>query len=68
MKITRKNAGYMLLIVGVLFMAIHFLAVVGNDVSGLPTFLGIGVIFLLFGILTTITCMMGDKECDMAAL
>ena len=68
MKITRKSAGYSLIIVGVLFMSIHFLAVAGSDIGGLPTFLGIGVIFILFGILTTITCMMGEEECDMAAL
>jgi len=67
MKITRKMAGYILLIVGVLFIAMHFLAVAGSDLGGLPTFLGVGVIFLIFGILTTITCMMGDEDCDIEA-
>jgi len=38
MKLPRKIAGYILLIVGVLFP--------------------------MFGILTTITCMMGDEECE----
>ncbi len=64
MKITRKIAGYILIVVGVLIVLIHVLAVEGNDLGGLPTFLGMGVIFLMFGILTTITCMMGDKECE----
>ncbi|MCK5414236.1 MAG: hypothetical protein KAJ35_02520 [Thermoplasmata archaeon] len=64
MKLTRKIAGYILLIVGALFISMHFLAVDGSDVGGLPTFLGMGVIFLIFGILTTITCMMGEEECE----
>ena len=38
MNLTRKTAGYILLIVGVLF--------------------------LMFGLLTTITCMMGEEECE----
>ncbi len=67
MMITRKVAGYLLVIAGVLFILMHVLAVEGSDIGGLPTFLGMGVIFLLFGILTTITCMMGDKECEVEA-
>lgn len=67
MKLTRKIAGYILLIVGALFISMHFLAVDGSDVGGLPTFLGMGVIFLIFGILTTITCMMGEEECEVEA-
>jgi len=65
--LTRKVAGYILPIVGILFMAMHFLAVGGSDLGGLPTFLGMGVIFLIFGILTTITCMMGEEECEIEA-
>ncbi len=64
MKLTRKLSGYILLIVGILLIAMHFLAVEGSDLGGLPTFLGMGVIFLIFGILTTITCMMGEEECE----
>jgi hypothetical protein len=67
MKMTRKVAGYILIVVGVLFIIMHALAVEGSDLGGLPTFLGMGVIFLLFGILTTITCLMGDKECEVEA-
>ena len=67
MKITRKIAGYILIVVGVLFVLMHVIAVDGSDLGGLPTFLGMGVIFLMFGILTTITCMMGEKECEVEA-
>ncbi len=67
MKITRKVAGYLLIIFGALFVLMHVLAVEGSDLGGLPTFLGMGVIFLMFGILTTITCMMGEKECEVEA-
>ena len=67
MRITRKIAGYILIVVGVLFVLMHVLAVEGSDLGGLPTFLGMGVIFLMFGILTTITCMMGEKECEVEA-
>jgi hypothetical protein len=39
----------------------------GGDMGGVPTFLGMGVIFLIFGALTTVTCMIGEKECDIEA-
>jgi hypothetical protein len=67
MQITRKIAGYLLLIVGALLILLHVLAVEGSDIGGLPTFLGMGIIFLIFGALTTLTCMMGEKECDIEA-
>ncbi len=67
MEMTRKVAGYILILAGVLFILMHVLAVEGSDIGGLPTFLGIGVIFLLFGILTTVVCLMGDEECDLEA-
>lgn len=67
MNITRKLAGYLLIAGGLLFILLHVLAVEGSDMGGLPTFLGIGVIFLLFGILTTAVCLMGEKECDVEA-
>jgi hypothetical protein len=67
MKVTRKVAGYLLVAAGLLLMALHFLDVLGGDASGFPTFLGIGVIFLIFGLVTTISCMLGDKECDVEA-
>ena len=64
MRITRKVAGYLLVVAGLLLMMVHFLDVLAGDTSGFPTFLGMGVIFLVFGLITTITCMMGEKECD----
>ena len=60
-------AGYVLIAVGVLFILLHVLASDGSDLRGLPTFLGMGVIFLLFGILTTLACMLGERECEVEA-
>ena len=64
MQITRKMAGYIMLVVGIIFMIMHVIALDGSTYQGLPTFLGIGFVFLIFGILTVITCLMGDKECE----
>jgi hypothetical protein len=64
MRMTRKMAGYIMLVVGILFIAMHVLALDGSTYQGLPTFLGIGFVFLILGILTVINCMMGDKECE----
>jgi Na+-transporting methylmalonyl-CoA/oxaloacetate decarboxylase gamma subunit len=67
MNLTRRLAGYILLIAGVGLIALHLVTIDGSDVTGLPTFLGIGVVFLIFGILTTITCAMGQMECEAVA-
>jgi hypothetical protein len=67
MEITRKVAGYILVVAGLLFILVHVLLVGEGDVSGLPTFLGIGFILLMFGILTSVACMMGEKECEVEA-
>ena len=67
MMISRKMAGYILILVGVLSVLVHVLAVSDSDPRGLPTLLGLGVLFLLFGILTTITCLVGERECEVPA-
>jgi hypothetical protein len=65
MKINRKMAGILMLLVGIIFFLMHALAVTGSDLGGLPTFLGIGFVFVLFGILTIISCtFMGEPECE----
>ena len=64
MQITRKMAGYIMLVVGIVFIIMHVIALDGSRWQGLPTFLGIGFVFLILGILTVINCMMGDKECE----
>ena len=65
MEMTRKMAGYIMLVVGIVFIILHIIALDGSRWQGLPTFLGIGFIFILFGLLTVITCMLGkDKECE----
>ncbi len=65
MQITRKMAGYIMLVVGIVLIVLHIIALDGSRWQGFPTFLGIGFIFLLFGILTVITCMLSkDKECE----
>ncbi len=65
MEMTRKMAGYIMLVVGIVFIILHIIALDGSQWQGLPTFLGLGFIFLLLGLLTVITCMLGkDKECE----
>lgn len=67
MKLTRKVSGYILLVVSILLIAIHFIAKESGDIEGFPTFLGMGVIFLIFGVMTTISCMIGEEECEVEA-
>jgi hypothetical protein len=64
MNISRKQAGIILLLVGIIFFIMHFLAVQGSDLGGLPTFLGIGFVFIMIGTLTTISCLLGEPECE----
>ena len=52
-------------LVGIIFFLIHALAVVESDLGGLPTFLGIGFVFVLLGTLTLVSCtIMGEPECE----
>ena len=68
MEVTRKMAGYIMLVVGIILIILHVLALDGSRWQGLPTFLGIGIIFLIFGLLTVLTCMLGkEKECEVEA-
>ena len=65
MEIIRKLAGYIMLVVGIVLICLHVIALDGSRWQGFPTFLGIGFIFLLFGILTVVTCMFSkDNECE----
>ncbi len=68
MEMTRKMAGYIMLVVGIVLIILHILALDGSRWQGLPTFLGIGFIFLIFGLLTVLNCILSkDKECEVEA-
>lgn len=68
MEMTRKMAGYLMLVVGIVLISLHVIALDGSRWQGFPTFLGIGFVFLLFGILTVLNCMLSkDNECDVEA-